>query len=128
MQLTFIVDDAVKLAALSRATAAYNERNAPVSEQEFLRKLVDGQLSNLVAAYAVAEMDKIKWLKERFTATERANIRTAAMTNGQIADLCALVDGASVIHFHDPVTIGGIAALEAEGLLGPGRGAEILAM
>ena len=128
MEFTVSVTSPAKLAALTKAVQAYNASAQPVSLGEFVQKLVDGQMDGLVKSYAVAQMDRITWLKERFTQAERAAIRQAAMTNGAIADLCSLVDGASVVHFDDPVTIGGVAALEAAGLIGPGRGAEILAL
>jgi hypothetical protein len=128
MDVTVSINDATKEAALQKALAVYNASAAPISPEAFLQKLIDGQLDGLVKSYVVAQMDRITWLKERFTQAERAAIRQAAMTNGAVADLCAMVDGASVVHFDDPVTIGGIAALEAAGLLAPGRGAEILAL
>lgn len=128
MEYTISITNPAKTVALQRALEAYNASNPAATAESFLQKLVDGQLANLVAAYTVAQMDKITWLKERFTQAERAAIRQAAMTNGGIADLCSLVDGAQVVHFDDPVTVGGIAALEAAGLLAEGRGAEILAL
>jgi hypothetical protein len=128
MDYTISITDNSKAVALQRALDAYNASNPQLTSEGFLQKLVDGQLASLVASYTVAQMDKITWLKERFTQAERAAIRQAAMTNGGVADLCSLVDGASVVHFNDPVTIGGIAALEAAGLLAEGRGAEILAL
>jgi hypothetical protein len=128
MDYIISVNGNAKTVALQRALAAYNASNPTISVEDFIQKLVDGQLSNLVASYTVAQMDRITWLKERFTQTERAAIRQAAMTNGAIADLCSLVDGASVVHFTDPVTIEGVAALEAAGLIDEGRGAQILAI
>lgn len=128
MDYTISITGNAKTVALQRALAAYNASNPAITVEDFIQKLVDGQLSNLVASYTVAQMDRITWLKERFTQAERAAIRQAAMTNGAIADLCSLVDGAAIVHFDDPVTIGGVAALEAAGLIAPGRGAEILAI
>lgn len=129
MEFTVSVAAPAKLAALNKAVQAYNASiPQPVTMNEFVQKLIDGSLDGLVKSYVVAQMDRITWLKERFTQAERAAIRQAAMTNGAIADLCSLVDGASVVHFDDPVTIGGVVALEAAGLIGPGRGAEILAL
>jgi hypothetical protein len=128
MDYTISITENAKNVALQRALDAYNASNPHLTPEGFLQKLVDGQLSSLVSSYTIAQMDRITWLKERFTQAERAAIRQAAMTNGSIADLCSLVDGASIVHFDDPVTIGGVAALEAAGLLAPGRGAEILAL
>lgn len=128
MDIVLSVTSPAHNAALSRALAAYNASNAPLSLEQYLKKLVDAQLDNLVRAYVVAEMDPFTWLKTRFTSEERAAIRAAALTNGAVADLCAMTDKAAVIHFDDPLTIAGIAQLEVAGLLAPGRGAEILAL
>jgi hypothetical protein len=128
MDYTISITENAKLVALQRAVDAYNASNPQLTPEAFLQKLVDGQLANLVAAYTVAQMDPFTWLKTRFTAQERAAIRTAAMTNGAVADLCAMTDKAAMIHFDDPLTVAGIAQLEAAGLLAPGRGAEILAL
>lgn len=128
MEYIITVNDNPKSVALQRALAAYNASNPALTPEAFMQKLIDGQLSNLVAAYTVAQMDPFTWLKTRFTAEERAAIRTAAMTSGAVADLCAMVDKANMIHFDDPLTVAGIAQLEAAGLIAPGRGAEILAL
>lgn len=129
MDISISVTLPARIAALQKALAAYNNANGTgIDESAFLQKLIDGQLDGLVDAYVVAQMDPFTWLKTRFTAQERAAIRAAAMTNGAVADLCAMTDKADMIHFDDPLTIAGIAQLEAAGLIGPGRGAEILAL
>lgn len=128
--MEFIIDVAsgASLTALQKALDAYNASNQPLSQQQFLQKMVDGQMQGLVKSYVVAQMDPFTWLKTRFTSEERAAIRAAALTNGAVADLCAMTDKADTIHFDDPLTIGGLAQLEAAGLLAPGRAAEILAL
>lgn len=128
MEITVSITSAAKLAALSRARLAYNQSNPEMSEQEFVQRLLDGQLDTLVRSYTISEMPPFTWLKTRFTMEERAAIREAALTDGAVADLCAMTDKADVIHFDDPLTMGGVALLEAKGLLAPGRGAEILAL
>lgn len=128
MDYTISITENPKAVALQRALDAYNASNPQLTMEAFIQKLVDGQLSNLVASYTVAQMDPFTWLKTRFTAEERAAIRAAALTNGAVADLCAMTDKASMIHFDDPLTVAGIAQLEAAGLLAAGRGAEILAL
>lgn len=129
MDFTVSVTSAAKEAALTKALQAYNASSAqPLSYGEFVQKLVDGQMEGLVKSYVVAQMDPFTWLKTRFTSEERAAIRAAAMTNGAVADLCAMTDKADIIHFDDPLTIGGLAQLEAAGLLAPGRSAGILAL
>lgn len=128
MDYTISITESPKAVALQRALDAYNASNPQLTPEGFMQRLIDGQLSNLVASYTVAQMDPLTWLKTRFTANERAAIRTAAMTSGAVADLCAMTDKASMIHFDDPLTVAGIAQLEAAGLIAPGRGAEILAL
>jgi hypothetical protein len=128
MDFTISITDNPKAVALQRALDAYNASNPQLTSEAFLQKLVDGQLSNLVASYTVAQMDPFTWLKTRFTAEERAAIRAAALTDGAIADLCAMTDKASIIHFDDPLTVGGVALLESKGLIAAGRAAQILAL
>lgn len=128
MDYTISITDNAKTVALQRALDAYNVSNPHLTAESFMQKLVDGQLSNLVASYTIAQMDPFTWLKTRFTPAERAAIRAAAMTNGAVADMCAMVDKAGMIHFDDPLTVSGIAQLEAAGLIAHGRGAEILAL
>lgn len=128
MDYTISITDNAKTVALQRALDAYNASNPPLTLEGFMQKLVDGQLSNLVASYTVAQMDPFTWLKTRFTAEERAAIRVAAQTDGMVADLCAMTDKATMIHFDDPLTIGGIAYLESKGYIAPGSGAAKLAL
>jgi hypothetical protein len=129
MNIVISITDPKQQLGLQRALAAQNaQRSTPLTTDEFVQGLVADICAAFARQHLVTQMDRITWLKERFTQTERAAIRQAAMTNGGIADLCSLVDGATVVHFDDPVTIGGVAALEAAGLIAPGRGAEILAM
>jgi hypothetical protein len=128
MEYTISITENPKAVALQRALDAYNASNPQLTLEAFVQKLVDGQLASLVRSYTIAQMDPFTWLKTRFTAEERAAIRAAALTNGAVADLCAMTDKADMIHFDDPLTVAGIAQLEAAGLLAPGRGAEILAI
>lgn len=128
MDYTISITENAKAIALQRALDAYNASNPALTPEGFMQKLIDGQMSNLVASYTVAQMDPFTWLKTRFSAEERAAIRAAAMTNGAVADLCAMTDKADMIHFDDPLTVAGVAKLEAAGLIAHGRGAEILAL
>lgn len=123
MDFTVSIDHPAALLGLQRAAAA-----AGVSTQAYLQELAINQVNSVVGQHLVREMPPFTWLKTRFTAEERAAIRAAALVNGAVADLCAMTDKADVIHFDDPLTVAGIAQLEAAGLLAPGRGAEILAM
>jgi hypothetical protein len=127
MDITVTVTDAAKLAALDKARTAYNLSAQPLSEVEFLQKLVDGQLDGLVASYLVTRITPFDFLN-RFTQAERAAIRTAAVGNPLIADYIAMVDAAPAVVLTDALTIAGVNALEVAGLIAPGRGAAILAM
>jgi hypothetical protein len=62
-----------------------------------------------------------------FTAAERVAILTAAQTNMQMADWLNMLNHVSFVHLDDPNTISGVEALEAAGLIGAGRAAQILA-
>lgn len=127
--MNITITDPKLLLGMQRALAKQNANRAtPLTEEQFVQGMVSDQCAAFAREHLVTEMDRLTWLKERFTQAERAAIRQAAMSNGAVADLCTLVDGASVVHFDDPVTIQGVAALEAAGLIEPGRAAEILAM
>lgn len=77
------------------------------------------------APLVVRELSKIEYLK-RFTQEERIAIRTAAKVNPVAEDYVELMNAAPVIHMDDEDTIAGLQTLEAAGLLGKGRAAEIL--
>lgn len=64
---------------------------------------------------------------QRFTQVERLTIRTAAKQNTAIEDMLNMVEIATYINVTRPDTVGGVRALEAAGLIGPGRADEILA-
>lgn len=65
-------------------------------------------------------------LKRRMTSTERKAIRNLAKTSDDIYDYMDMLDSATTVHLDDPMTIGGLQALEAAGKLAPGRAAAIL--
>ena len=62
----------------------------------------------------------------RFTAVERAAIRSAAAGNADLADLYDRQKAAQTINLDDAEVIGGLAMLEDAGILVAGRAAEIL--
>lgn len=127
MDITVSVVSAAKQAALAKALQVYNASNQPISQPEFLQRLLDGQLDGLVAAYLVTKLTKLEY-QSRFTSAERIKIRTAAKTDPVVEDILALMDSAAEIDLTDPRTIQGANALEALGHLNPGRAAEILAL
>ena len=74
----------------------------------------------------VNEMDKVDFVR-LFTQAERITIRQAAKVNPQVEDYQYMLDQASVVRLSDPDIQAGIPALEAAGLIGAGRAAQILA-
>lgn len=127
MEVSVSVVSAAKQAALTRALQVYNASNQPISPSEFLQKLIDGQLDGLVKAYLVTQITKLAFLN-RLTSDERIGIRAAAAQSPAIADYMAMLDAAQDVDLTDARTIGGVQALEAAGLVGEGRAAEILAL
>lgn len=71
-------------------------------------------------------MTRLEFLR-RFTGTERITLRTVAKQNPALEDYMALLDAAQDVNTGDADTIAGVQFLEAAGLLGAGRAAEILA-
>jgi hypothetical protein len=127
MEVTVSVISATKQAALTKALQVYNASNQPISQSEFVQKLIDGQLDGLVKAYLKTGLTKLEFLN-RFTAEERIGIRAAAQASPAIADYLAMLDAAQDVDLTDARTIGGAQALEAAGLVGEGRAAAILAL
>jgi len=74
----------------------------------------------------VDELHKVDFLR-LFTQAERIAIRQASKVNLVVEDYQAMLDAASVVRLSDPDIQAGIPALEAAGLIGPGRAAKILA-
>lgn len=62
----------------------------------------------------------------RFTASERAAFRAAAITDPQVADFQQLAQAAQEIRSDDPMTLAGMDYLVSVGLLSSERRAEIL--
>lgn len=63
----------------------------------------------------------------KFTPVEYAAIKAATLVDSGVDYYWAIFQAAENVMKTDPVTIAGINALEAGGLIGPGRAAEILA-
>lgn len=127
MDLAIAVSDAARLAGLSRALAAYNTSNPPLSEQEFVQKVVDGQLDAMAKTYVKSTLTKLEFL-DRFTVEERVAIRAAAATNGVVKDYLELLNAASEVSLTSARTVTGVQALESSALLAQGRAAQILAL
>ena len=71
-------------------------------------------------------LTRLEYLR-RFTDTERKTIRAAARVNDALDDYLYMLEMAEEVRTDDPVTMAGVHALEAAGLIGVGRAAEILA-
>lgn len=128
MDFTVSITDPNSLLALQRALAAQNAvRNVPLTLAEFVQGIVTDHSAGLVGQHLVTRLDPLEF-QMRFTAQERAAIRTAAQNNGQIADYLGLLGTAKTVNLTDDITVSGVQHMEAAGLIGPGRGAQILAM
>ena len=79
-----------------------------------------------IAPDSVRNVTKLEYLR-RFTQDERIAIRTGAATNPVLADYLAMLELAQDINLDDPDTVAAVQMLEAVGLIGTGRAAEILA-
>lgn len=128
MDLTVSITDPTLLLGLQRALAAHNaRRSVPQSEQEFLQDHVTDLCAAYVAEHLVTRMDALDF-QRRFTQAERVAIRAAGQTSGEIADYLAMLDAATNVVLTDPLTVAGVQALEAQGLIEAGRADEILAL
>jgi hypothetical protein len=74
----------------------------------------------------VDQMDKIDFLR-LFTNAELAGLLQAAKVSGAVEVYQYKLAQADIVRLSDPDIQSGIPALEASGLLGPGRAAQILA-
>ena len=74
----------------------------------------------------VRVLTKLQYMN-RFHDAELAGIYTAAKTVVQVEIWLEKFKLASEINLDDPITIGGLQAMEVAGLIGAGRAAEILA-
>lgn len=74
----------------------------------------------------VDELNKIDFLR-LFTDAELAGLLVAATQYPQVAVYQYKLDQAPSVRLNDPDILAGLPALEALGLLGPGRAAQILA-
>ena len=63
---------------------------------------------------------------QRLTSAERIAIRTVAASSPALYDYIDLLNQATYADLSDPVTGGGVQALETAGLLAPGRAAVVL--
>jgi hypothetical protein len=68
---------------------------------------------------------RIEFLR-KFTPTERITIRTVAKQNAQLDDFMFLLEAAQEVHSDNADVLAGLSMLEAAGLIGKGRAAEIL--
>lgn len=129
MDFTISIADQKHLLGLNRELAAQNSRRStPLSTADFVQNMLSDLCASFAQQHLVTQMDSLTWLMTRFTGVERAAIRTAAFTDGEVADLCAMIDKTAIVHFDNALTIGGVALLEAKGLIAPGSGAAKLAM
>jgi hypothetical protein len=122
MEFTISVDNPATILGLERAATASNK-----TVEEVVQEITSLAFVRTAGAHINERISPFDFLN-RFTPEERAAIRAAAMTNGQIADYIGMVSAAPSIVLTDELTVTGVNHLEAASLLAPGRGAEILAL
>jgi hypothetical protein len=125
MDITISIPTGPRATALTRALVAYNTSNPSLTAEQFVQKLVNGQLDSLVASYVTTKLSKLDFL-DRFSVEERVTIRTAAKQNGVVQDYLELLNAAQEVNLASERTTAGVNALEAAGLLAEGRASEIL--
>ena len=81
--------------------------------------------SYLENIFTEAPLQKIDFLR-LFTQEERIAIKEAAMTNPVVEDYQYMLDNSNVILLSDPDIQSDVSALEAIGVIGVGRAAQIL--
>ena len=124
-----VPDGSARAQALAKAAEAFNASNPALTNEQFVQRIVDGQLDSLVASYLKTKIRPIDFL-QRFTPQERAAIRSTAKTNPAVEDyleMLAAVGTGELDLTHD-LTVAGVQALEAAGLIAAGRAAQILAI
>lgn len=128
MDLSISITDAAQVLGLQRALAAQNAvRNVPLTESEFVQGLVTDMCAGFAQQHLVTNITQLAFLR-RFTDAERVAIRTAAKSNAQVEDYLDLLAKSQDVDLTDPLTVGGVQALEAGGLIATGRAAEILTL
>jgi hypothetical protein len=128
MDITISITDPQQVLGLQRAAAAQSAASGlTVTEDYLVRACVATQCQAWADKYLITRVDPLDF-QMRFTADERVAIRTAAQSNGQIADYLGLLTAASSVNLTDPVTMAGVQALETAGLIAQGRAAQILAL
>lgn len=128
MDITISITDANQILGLQRALDAQNAtRSTPLTTQEFVQGFVIDYCANLASQHLNSRIEPFDFLN-RFTPAERAAIRTAALTNGALADYVAMVSAAKTVVLTDQLTVTGVQSLETAGLIAAGRAAQILAL
>jgi hypothetical protein len=122
MDITLSITHPTALLGLSRAATA-----AGKSVEELAQQVATDAINAIVGQNIVSRVEPFDFLN-RFTQDERAMIRTASLGNGQLADYIAMVSAAKTVVLTDELTMTGVQALEAAGLIASGRAAEILAL
>lgn len=128
MDYTISITDPNHLLGLQRALAAQNAgRDTPLTEAQLLESIAVNQCAGFAASYLVTRIAPLDF-QMRFTAAERVAIRTAAQSNGAVADYVALLAAAVAVNLTDALTVAGVQQLETAGLIAAGRSAQILAL
>jgi hypothetical protein len=122
-QLT-AVNDAALAAANAAANAALPEGSAPLTDHEYLSRMVDAVLKSYQDQYIKITSGEFVL---RFPPAKLATIRSAAASNQQLAAYIRDVESSPYVYTGSTLVQGGIAALVNAGLLTQSEADAILA-
>jgi len=95
----------------------------PFSDYDHTELPEDGVIDAPIVAMTWTKLEYLR----RFTQTERIAIREAAKVSPELEDYMQLLELATEVRSDDPDIAAALGMLEAVGLIGPGRAAEIIA-
>jgi hypothetical protein len=116
-------------AGLAKAVEEFNsvEGGIQVTPETYLSMRVAGVLDSYAAAFDIGSMTSFAFAR-RFTTNEYEAIMSAAQVNEAVAGYVERLKQSPTVNVTHDECIQGVLALEAAGLIGPGRSAEILAL
>lgn len=124
--------DAWQVAGLAHATAAYNAAQptvdevepTPLTEAEYAQQVFGSALTSYSRARSIITSAAFVL---RFTPAEFAGIVAAAAVSPAVAGYLAEVTNSPTVNLRHEIVTGGLAAIEAAGLIAPGRAAQLVA-
>jgi hypothetical protein len=124
LEITYTATQYKGLAAVTaKYNAGLNEESEPLTPEEYAQMIFGSALDSY--ALAVTSIPSSAFVL-RFTPQEIEAIMTAAQVSAEVAEYVKLVMDAPTVSLVYPPVIDGLNAIEAAGLIGSGRAAEIL--